>query len=146
MGTRSGDIDPAIVLYIMEKKGLGREEMDDLLNKKSGLLGITGISNDMRDILKKMKDGDSRAELAFEVFLYRLKKYIGSYAASMDGLDAVVLTAGIGENAPIIKKRILSDLKNLLRRFKAKVLVIPTDEELMIAQETAQVIRNGKRK
>jgi len=146
MGTRSGDIDPAVILFLMEKKGLNVKQMSNLLNKKSGLLGITGISNDMRDVLKAMKKGNPRARLAFEMFLYRVKKYIGSYAAAMDGIDAVVLTAGIGENLPLINQRIEKDLQTFLRRFNAKVLVIPTNEELMIARETAQVISKLKRR
>lgn len=143
MGTRCGDIDPAVVLYIMEKKRLDTGRMSNLLNKRSGLLGLSGISNDMRDILKGVSAGNRQARLALEVFLYRIKKYIGAYTAGMDGLDAVVLTAGIGENVPLIKDRIAKDLVEFLYRFKAKVLVIPTNEELMIAQETAQVIANS---
>jgi len=146
MGTRCGDLDPAIVLYIMEKKGLSIKETDNLLNKESGLLGLSGISNDMRDILKAAKSNKRQAKLALEIFLYRIKKYIGSYTAAMDGLDAVVLTAGIGENAPIIKQRIVKDLKNLLYKLRAKVVVVPTDEELLIAHETEQVLRKRKRK
>jgi acetate kinase len=144
MGTRCGDVDVAVVLYLMEKKKINIKDMDMLLNKKSGLLGLSGVSNDMRDILKAVKDKNPRAQLALEIFLYRIKKYIGAYAAAMDGLDAVVLTAGIGENVPLVKARIAKDLRNLLSKFRTKVLVIPTNEELMIAQETAQVIPNRK--
>jgi len=144
MGTRCGDIDPAVILYIMEKKSIGIREMDDLLNKESGLLGISGISNDMRDILKAVRSQKPRAKLALEIFLYRIKKYIGAYVASMDGLDAVVLTAGIGEQSSLIRKRIAKDLKGFLGKFKAKLLVIPTDEELMIAQATGRVISKKK--
>jgi acetate kinase len=146
MGTRSGDIDAAAVLYIMEKKKLDIAKMGDLLNKKSGMLGLSGISNDMRDILKGLRSGNRRARLAFEIFLYRIKKYIGAYAAAMDGLDAVVLTAGIGENVPLVKGRIEKDLKALLGRFRARVLIIPTNEELEIANETSQVIASFKRR
>lgn len=146
MGTRCGDIDPAVVLYLMEKKGLDIKGMDDLLNKKSGLLGLSGISNDMRDILKAARSGKPRARLALEIFVYRIKKYIGAYAASMDGLDAVVLTAGIGEKSSVIRNRIAKDLKGFLNRFKARLLVIPTNEELMIARETAYVIARLSRK
>ena len=145
MGTRCGDIDPAVVLYIMEKKGLDINQMGELLNKKSGLLGLSGTSNDMRDILRGAKLNKKRAKLALDIFLYRIKKYIGAYAACMDGLDAVVLTAGIGEHVPLVKKNISKGLKRFLFRFKAKVLVIPTNEELMIAQETAQVISKRRR-
>ena len=146
MGTRCGDIDPAIVLYLMEKKNLSIKQMDNLLNKESGLLGLSGIGNDMRDIIKAKKTGNARANLAFEIFLYRIKKYIGAYTASMDGLDAVVLTAGIGENAPSIRKRILKDLSSFLHKFKARVLVVATNEELMIAQESARVILKTSKK
>jgi acetate kinase len=145
MGTRCGDIDPTAVLYIMEKKGLNIKQMSDILNKKSGLLGLSGTSSDMRDILKEVKVGKTRARLAFEIFLYRIKKYIGAYAASMDGLDAVVLTAGIGENESSIKERLREDLKLFLAKFKARILVIPTNEELMIAHETAHVITRFKK-
>ncbi|MFC1807834.1 acetate/propionate family kinase [Candidatus Omnitrophota bacterium] len=145
MGTRCGDIDAAAVLFIMEKKGLNIKGVDKLLNKESGLLGLSGVSNDMRDVLKAANTGNKRAKLAIELFLYRLKKYIGAYAASMDGLDAVVLTAGIGENLPLIKNRISKELHNFLYRFRAKLLVIPTDEELMISHETAEVLsKKGK--
>ena len=146
MGTRCGDIDPAVILYIMQKKGFSIEHMSSLLNRESGILGISGISNDMRDLLKGVREGKQRSKLALEVFLYRLKKYIGAYTASMDGLDAVILTAGIGENVPLIRKRIARDLRAFLKSFDAKVLVIPTNEELMIAQETAQVISSCRKK
>jgi len=144
MGTRCGDLDPAVVLYIMEKKGLTIKKTDNLLNKESGLLGLSGVGNDMRDILKAAKSNNARAKLALEVFLYRIKKYIGAYAASMDGLDAVVLTAGIGENAPVIKDRVLSDLSSFLSKLNAKVIVVPTDEELLIARETESVLKKRK--
>lgn len=144
MGTRCGDIDPAAVLYIMEKKGLNVEQMGELLNKTSGILGLSGISNDMRDILKGIKRKNARAELTMEIFLYRIKKYIGAYAACMDGLDCVVLTAGIGENVPLIKNRIAKDLNRFLAKFKAKILIISTNEELMIAHEAAAVIKKLK--
>lgn len=146
MGTRSGDIDPAAVLYIMERKKLSIEKMGDILNKKSGLLGLSGISNDMRDILKAVRKGSARGHQALEIFIYRLKKYIGAYTAAMDGLDAVVLTAGIGEHMPMIKTRLKGDLKGFLRRCGARVIVIPTNEELMIAHETARVILRIKRR
>ena len=145
MGTRCGDIDPAVVLYIMQKKKLDINQMSDILNKRSGLLGLSEVSNDMRDVLKAASAGNKRAGLALEIFLHRIKKYIGAYAAGMDGLDAVVLTAGIGENVPLIRNRIAKDLNSFLYRFRAKVLVIPTDEELMIAQETAQVVSRRRR-
>ncbi|NQT89637.1 MAG: acetate kinase [Candidatus Omnitrophica bacterium] len=145
MGTRCGDIDPAAVLYMMEKKGLNTTQMNDLLNKKSGLLGISGVSNDMRDVLKSARKSDKRSKAAIELFIYRIEKYIGAYTAAMDGLDAVVLTAGIGEHSHYIKKRISEGMNQFLKRFKARILVIPTDEELMIARDTASVIRALKR-
>jgi len=141
MGTRCGDIDPAIVLYLMKKRHLSPEAMGDLLNKKSGLLGVSGLSNDMRDLLEAAASDNERAKLAIEMFLYRIKKYIGAYAASMDGLDAVVLTAGIGEDVPFVRERIAKDLKNFLKNFRARILVIPTDEEMMISQETADLLK-----
>ena len=141
MGTRCGDIDPAVVLYIMDKRKLNIRQMDNLLNKKSGILGLSGISNDMRDVLNARGKHNKRAELTVEIFLHRVKKYIGAYTASMDGLDAVVLTAGIGENAPLIRKRIQNDLKGFLKKLNAKLLVIPTNEELMIAQESAEILK-----
>jgi acetate kinase len=144
MGTRSGDIDPAAVLYIADKKGLEIQDIDDMLNKKSGILGVSGISNDMREILRHAESGNKRAHLTLDVFIYRIKKYIGAYTAAMNGLDAVVLTGGIGENSKIIKKRIEKSLKPFFESFDASLLVIPTDEELMIAHETAGLIQ-GRR-
>ncbi|MFH1645333.1 MAG: acetate kinase [Candidatus Omnitrophota bacterium] len=144
MGTRSGDIDPAVLLYIMEKKGYDKGQINTLLNKKSGLLGLSGLSNDMRDVVTAMNNGNKRAKLAVDVFIYRIKKYIGAYAAVMDGIDAVVLTAGIGENLPLLKNRISQELRGFLNSFRARLLVIQTDEELMIARETAGVVRKKK--
>jgi len=144
MGTRSGDIDPAAVLYIMEKEKLSVKDVDNLLNKRSGILGLSGVSNDMRDILKQVRLGNKRAKLALDIFIYRIRKYIGAYAASMNSLDAVVLTGGIGENSDIIKRRISKEMNGFLGRFQAKLLVIPTNEELMIAKETAEMIRKKR--
>jgi len=146
MGTRSGDIDPAIIPYLMEKKNLNIDQIKNMLNKKSGLLGISGVSNDMRDILKACKSGNKRARLALDIFIYRIQKYIGAYAACMDGLDVVVLTAGIAEHAPVLKQRIAGELRGFLSQLKAKVLVISTDEEQMIAQETLRVISKERRR
>src|SRR3989338_7513729 len=156
MGTRSGDLDPAIVLYLL-KKNFSVNRINDILNKESGLLGISGISNDMRDLVKitgvdLVGDlrGDlvgrrrwGRAKLAIEMFVYRIEKYIGAYQAAMSGLDAVVFTAGIGENHPWLVKRIAKDLKDVVSR-KAAFMVIPTNEELLIAKDTHQIIRRRK--
>lgn len=146
MGTRSGDMDPAIVFYLMEKEKASPERISDILNKESGLLGVSGVSNDMRDIVKKSKTQNTksktpkRARLAIEIFIYRIKKYIGAYQAAMGGLDAVVFTAGIGENHPWLVKRIAQDLKNVVSG-KVKFLVIPTNEELLIARDTYEIIK-----
>ncbi len=156
MGTRSGDIDPIIALYLIDKK-MTKDEVDKLLNKKSGLLGVSGISSDMRDIYKALEKGDKRARLAFEIFVHKIRKYIGSYAACMNGVDAITFTGGIGENHPPTRKAVCESLRFLNlkidnkknganaaviseARSKVKVLVVPTDEELMIAHETKEVI------
>ena len=158
MGTRCGSIDPAVVPFIMEKEGLSTREIDSLMNKKSGVLGISGISNDFRDLDEAASSGNQRAELALEVFAYKIKKFIGEYSAVLNGADAVVFTAGIGENSATIRKRILSGLeglgikiddeKNKIRGqeidistpdSKVRVLVIPTNEELAIARDTKDV-------
>jgi len=134
MGTRCGDIDPALVTYIMQKQKLSRAGIDHLLNKESGLKGISGISNDMRVLIKKAL-ANKRAKLAIDVFAYRIKKYIGAYCAIMSGCDCLVFTGGIGENQKSIRKKICNGLfSNLIKR--PKILVIPTDEELMIARKT----------
>jgi len=140
MGTRCGDLDPAIVSFLAEEKKWSPNYVDNVLNKKSGLLGVSGISNDMRDILSEMKKGNDRARLAFTIFVYRIKKYIGAYAAAMGGLDAVIFTAGIGENVPAIKNMIAKDLKPVFRK-KVKFLIIPTNEELLIAWDTYKLIK-----
>ncbi len=140
MGTRCGDIDPALVTYIMHKEHLSMHSMDNMLNKASGLKGISGISNDMRVLVAKEKIRNKRAKLAIDIFIYRVKKYVGAYAAIMCGLDALVFTAGIGENQKRIRERICLGL--FLHFKKApKVLVIPTDEELMIARQTYKLIK-----
>ncbi|NLA83758.1 MAG: acetate kinase [Clostridiales bacterium] len=162
MGTRSGNIDPAIIGYIMEKKNLTHEQVDETLNKKSGVLGLSGISSDFRDLTSAAQKGVERAKIALEVFNYQVKKYIGSYAASMGGVDCIVFTAGIGENTPCVREEACSDLeflgiyidrkrnesipKDKKEGFissdcsKVAVLVIPTNEELMIARETMELI------
>ena len=146
MGTRSGDLDPAVVFYLMDKENLSPRHISDILNKKSGLLGVSGVSNDMRDLLKASRSKNAkssmRAKLAIEIFTYRIEKYIGAYQAAMKGLDAVVFTAGIGEHNPWLISRIKSDLKSVVNK-KVKFLVIPTNEELSIARDTYEIIRKG---
>ena len=145
MGTRSGDLDPAVVFYIMEKERLDSSEISDILNKRSGLLGISGVSNDMRDLLKGARKGGQkglRCKLAIEMFIYRIKKYIGAYMAAMGDLDAVIFTAGIGENNPWLIKRINRDLENIVSK-KVKFMMIPTNEELLIANDTYKIIKGG---
>lgn len=160
MGTRSGDIDPAIILYLLGEKKMSVEDTDNLLNKKSGLLGMSEVSSDMRDLYEAVKSGDKKAKLAFEVFVDRIQKYIGSYIVAMDGVDAIVFTAGIGENhAPtrsaaceklsFLGVKIDSKKNNSAAKektittddSKVKVLVVPTNEELMIARETYRLVK-----
>jgi acetate kinase len=141
MGTRCGDIDPAAVLFLMRKEKLDFEHVDALLNKKSGLLGLSGISNDMRDIRSAANDHNQRADLAIKVFIYRIKKYIGAYTAAMNGLDAIVFTGGIGENDGYIKKEITRGISEIIKRFQVKILTIPTNEELMIARDTYKEVK-----
>lgn len=140
MGTRCGDIDPSLVTYLMRKKRFNISRIDGILNKESGLKGISGLSNDMRLLSKKAKDGNKRAQLAINIFIYRIKKYIGSYAAVMSGCDALIFTGGIGENQPKIRQGISENIFYAFKK-KPKVLVIPTDEELMIARRAYQLVR-----
>lgn len=161
MGTRSGDVDPAIVFFLYNNLGMDISEIDELLNKRSGLLGISGISSDMRDISEAADNENERAKISIKIFSYRIRKYIGAYAAAMDGIDVIVFTAGIGENAPNVRKMICQGLSflniklDIEKNQKAiskeeiiskeessvKVLVIPTNEELMIAQDTFEVVK-----
>jgi acetate kinase len=141
MGTRCGDLDPACVLFLLEKERLSLKKMDEILNKQSGLLGLSGLSNDMRDILAAAKEGNARAKIALDIFIYRICKYIGAYAAVMNGMDTLIFTAGISENNRQIREKICFNIRKLLRCFKTKVLVIPTNEEWMIAHETYSIIR-----
>ncbi|MCQ9205057.1 MAG: acetate kinase [Omnitrophica bacterium] len=140
MGTRCGDIDVAAVFYIMKNEGLSLLEMDNVLNRKSGLLGISGISNDFRVIRKFRKSGNLSANLAWKMFVYRIKKYIGAYYFILGGVDAVCFTGGIGENSPGIVNAIKQVLVKISGK-ETKVLVIPTDEELMIAKLTYKVVK-----
>lgn len=158
MGTRSGDIDPSILFYLIEKEELSLANVHALLNKHSGLLGLSGYAADMRDLLEEAAKGDRRCNQAIDVFCYRAKKYIGAYMASLNGVDAIIFTGGIGENAPQIRSKILEGLENLGielddSRNKAipedriissdtsvtDVLVIPTNEELVIAIDAAKI-------
>lgn len=139
MGTRCGDIDPAVVTYLMHHKKLSPQQMDRILNKESGLKGISGISNDMRILEARAKAGNRRAGLAIDIFAYRIKKYIGAYTAIMGGVDALVFTAGIGEHQPGICKRIYAGLFAPLKK-KPEILAIPTNEELMIARQAYRIV------
>jgi len=140
MGTRCGDIDPALVTHIMRKNKLDMKEIESVLNKESGLKGVSGISNDMRRLEAEAKAGNRRAGLAIDIFVYRIRKYIGAYLLALGGLDALIFTAGIGENQADIRKRICKGLFTCLEK-PAKVMVIPTDEELMIARQTYKLIK-----
>lgn len=162
MGTRSGDIDPAIVEFICEKEGMTVHEVDILLNKSSGLLGISGLTHDMRELIAEAEEsGDRRARLAIEIFCYRLRKYIGSYIAAMNGVDAIIFSGGIGENSPLIRSVVCDEMSWLgiavdqeknnahirgaegeisTDDSRVKVLVIPTNEELLIARDTVRLI------
>ncbi|MBW3111491.1 acetate kinase [Bacillus sp. MCCB 382] len=157
MGTRSGNIDPALIPFIMEKTGSTADEVLNILNKKSGMLGVSGFSSDLRDIEQQASEGNERAELALEVFANRIHKYIGSYASRMYGVDAIVFTAGIGENSTLIREKVLQGLefmgvywdpaRNKVRGKEAfvnyphspvKVMIIPTNEEVMIARDVVE--------
>jgi len=159
MGTRTGDLDPAALLHIMGHEEITVGDANNLINKHSGLLGLSGVSNDMREIESESAKGNARADMALNVFCYRVKKYIGAYAAAMGGLDGVVFTGGIGENSSIVRERSISGLEFLglkldtaknnapskEERFvdkggKARVIVIPTNEELVIARDTRELV------
>jgi len=140
MGTRCGDIDPALIGYIMEKEKLSVQEVGQMMNRKSGLLGISESSNDMRDLSEQAKKGDKQAKLAIDIFIYRVKKYIGAYIAAMNGADAIVLTGGIGENMSQIKQTLTKELSNLMGN-KMKMLTIHTEEEHLIAMDTFELIK-----
>jgi acetate kinase len=163
MGSRTGDMDPAAVLYIMDKDKLSPQEMNTLLNSKSGVRGVSGISNDMRQVIAKAKEGDARAQLALDMFDYRLLKYIGSYVAAMAGCDAIVFTGGIGENDLAMRARVLEPLRFMgvdidpernsspakekaITRDGSRICawVIPTNEELMIAQKTKAIVEQER--
>ena len=157
MGTRSGDLDPWLILYIMGKEGLSLNEANTLLNKHSGLIGISGESSDMREIVAAMKEGHKRAKYAFDIFSYRIKKYLGSYAAAMGGMDAFVFTGGIGENSAEVRAEVCKNMEFLGIELdeernnnkeeiiskdssKVPVLRVPTNEELVIALDTTKIV------
>jgi acetate kinase len=163
MGTRSGDLDPAIVIYMAQTLGMGLDEIDHTLNKESGLKGLSGISNDMRDLQQAAREGNDRARLALDLFAYRVRKYIGAYAAAMGGVNCVVFTGGIGENDHLQRRWCVEGLEFLgivedpgrnvhplpfdngliaigSDDAPTHLLVIRTDEELMIARDTVEVL------
>lgn len=160
MGTRSGDIDPSILFYIIEKEEIPLNSLHALLNRHSGLLGLSGYASDMRDLISEARNGDRRCQQAIDVFCYKIKQYIGSYIASLNGCDAIVFTAGIGENSPLVRRQSLQNLNNLgieidndknenaesgkIEKISSassatEVYVIPTNEELVIAIDTAKI-------
>jgi acetate kinase len=158
MGTRSGDIDPSILFFLIEKEELSLANVHALLNKHSGLLGLSGYAGDMRDLLEEAEQGDRRCNEAVDVFCYRAKKYIGSYVAALNGADALLFTGGIGENSPIIRKKIIQDLEYLgleidekkndeivgfgpihTENSRVEIYVVPTNEELVIAIDAAKI-------
>ena len=162
MGTRSGDIDPSVLEFIMNKTGKSITEMLKYLNNESGLKGISGVSPDMRDCYEAAMNGNERAALAIDMFAYRVKKYIGSYAAAMGGVDCIVMTGGVGENSAFVREKVLSDMEFLGVKFdkaknekvqggkiceissddsKVKTLIIPTNEEIVIARDTLELIK-----
>ena len=163
MGTRCGAIDPAIVPFIMEKENLTAAEVNDLMNKKSGLLGISGISNDLRSVRQASEGGDERAQLAYDMYSNSAKKYIGQYIAVMGGVDGIVLTAGVGENCDKMRRMIFAGLQPLGIKIdleknrkglrgereistddsEVRIVIIPTDEEYMIARDTYQLVKEG---
>lgn len=158
MGTRSGNIDPALIPYLMEKTGQTAAEVIDTLNKKSGLLGVSGTSSDFRDVVQQAEEGNERAQTALDIYLTRMHKYIGTYAASMNGVDAVIFTAGVGENSALVREKVMEGLEFMgIQMDKEKngqasgeafiqaedsrvaVAVVPTDEEVMIAWDTVRL-------
>jgi acetate kinase len=163
MGTRPGDVDPGVLLHLARELGLSVADLDRVLNKESGLLGVSGVSNDMRDVLRAAEAGDERARLALDIYCYRLRKYIGAYAAALGGLDVLVFTAGVGENSPDIRASVCEGLGFLgivldpaangkargvhtdisAAGSRVRVLVVATDEERVIADETVAVVARG---
>jgi acetate kinase len=168
MGTRSGDLDASALVFLHHKEGLSFDELDTLLNKQSGLLGLSGLTNDMRDLLEEEREHeDRRARLAIDIFCVRVKEYVGAYLARMNGADALVFTGGIGENSPDIRRRVcegldflgiaLDDARNAALApgqeadvssdaSRVKIYVIPTNEELLIARDTVRCVRGAPRR
>jgi len=168
MGTRGGDLDPSVIEFLSHKEAMSLNEIDALLNKQSGLLGLSGLTNDMRDLLAEENEHqDRRAKLAIDIFCLRVKKYIGAYLAEMGGADAIVFTGGIGENSPEVRRRVCTGLEWLgieldvdvndkliggkegemgRANSKVKLFVIPTNEELLIARDTVRSVRNAPRR
>jgi acetate kinase len=160
MGTRCGDLDPAALLFVMGRDAMGSAEASSLMNQHSGLLGISGLSHDMRELLEAEKKGNERAKLAIDLFCYRLRKYIGSYVAALGGIDAIAFAGGIGENAPAVRERTMTGLDALGLQLdaqrnadaqgkeaeispegaKTRIFVVPTNEELMIARDAAELV------
>lgn len=164
MGTRSGNVDAGALVYLQKKLGLSADELSDLLNKKSGMLGISGISSDMREVREAAENGNERAKLAISMYTYCIKKYVGAYAAAMGGCDIIIFTAGVGENQDIVRELVCTDMEYMgvemdveknskiraeeavlsMPESKVKIVLIPTDEELMIASDTMSLVSNMK--
>ena len=161
MGTRCGDLDPGLIFYLLKNADVDAEELNEILNSKSGLLGISGVSNDVREILERVEKGDRRCRLAIDMFTYRIKKWIGAYAAALKGFDVLIFTAGIGENSPHIRSMICEGLDFMGVKLdeeknkkavgveaiiskdssRVKILTIPTNEEKLIAYETMKIVK-----
>ena len=161
MGTRSGEIDPAIIPFLMEKENMDAQQIDNFLNRRSGILGISGLSSDFRDLEQAANNGDERSQLAIDIFAYKVRKYIGGYVAAMGGVDAIVFTAGLGENSPFMREKICNGLEFLgtridpelnkirgkareisVKRARTKIFVVPTNEELVIARDTKRICKD----
>lgn len=158
MGTRTGDIDVSLVAYLMEEMDLSMDEMMNILNNKSGLLGISGVSSDMREVMEAREEGNHRAALAYDIFINRIQKYIGNYVATMNGVDAIVFTAGIGENSPEVRQDVIDGVTFFgaqvdpeLNDTRAEAIIspegapvavlnVPTNEEVEIAREVVKFV------
>jgi acetate kinase len=164
MGTRSGDLDPSVVFFLVNRRGYDIDKVERLLNKESGILGVSGLTNDVKTVLDASRKGNERAKLALDIFSYRVKKYIGAYMAALGGLDCIVFTAGIGERSAEVRKMICAGLQDIgiqidhdlnkrcyscemvvsSEKSRVKVVVIPTDEEHVIASETYRIASKKK--